>query len=149
MQNLQQQEGPSRAMQLSGAWRKWLGPREGYCHVGGQGPLLENISLRARLGEMYVTHKYNRSSMPGTGSALPLQTPGPRTSIGAEGQHLQRMAAPLPLPGLGDTGAGTHEGRILHHLPIPALVRATASSTGVGDMGTELVAALGQGTGLP
>lgn len=70
MQNLQQQEGPSQAMQLPGAWRKRLGPQEGYCHVGGHRPLLENISLRALLRERYVTHKYNRSSMPETGSAL-------------------------------------------------------------------------------
>lgn len=32
--------------------------------------MLENISLRALLRERYVTHKYNRSSMPETGSAL-------------------------------------------------------------------------------
>lgn len=135
LQNLHQREGASRAVQFSGARRKWLGPWRGYCHLGGQGPLLENISPRALLGETYVTDNYNSSGVPGTGSALPLQTPGPRASR-AEGQHLQPMAAPLPLPGPGDAGAGTHKGRILHHSPPLSLVGATASSMGEGERET-------------
>lgn len=133
VQNLHQWEGPSRAAQLSGAQRKWSGPQGGYCHLGGQGPLLENISLRALLGETYVTGNYNSSGVPGTGSALPLQTLGPRASGGAEGQHLQRTAAPLPPPGPCDAGTGTHKSRILHHLPPPSLAGAAASSMGEGE----------------
>jgi len=143
VQNLHQREGPSRAAQLSGARRKRLGPRGGYCHLGGQGPLLENISLRALLGETYVTDNYNSSGVPGTGSALPLQTPGPRASGGAEGQHLQLLYPRL--------AQGT---RVLSHTKVGycttrLLCPQQHRGRRAGDPGTELLAAAGQGAGLP
>lgn len=140
--------GPHSSPELGGSSQA---PGGGYCHLGGQGSLLENFSPGTLLGETYVAN-YNSSSVPGTGSALPLRTPGPRAS-GAEGQHLQRMAVPLPPPSPGDAGAGTHKGRILHHSPPPSRPSQeplpAAQGRRAGDLGTELLPAAGQGAGLP
>lgn len=87
--------GPRSSLELGGSGRA----PEGVIVIWeGRGLCWRVSPPGALLREMYVTGNYNSSGVPGPGSALPLQTPGPRAS-GAEGQHLQRTAVPLPRPG--------------------------------------------------
>lgn len=91
-ENLHQRECPSRAARLSGALRGSRRAPRGLLPSGRAG---ENLSRRAVLRETRVTHSDNNSGVPGPGSALPPQTPGPRGS-GAEGQ---RLLCPRPTRG--------------------------------------------------